>query len=267
MNNSMPTVLISSCDSYQDTWIPQFTLLDRYWPDVRQLPIVLSTETLTFKYEGMNILCPQLYVSNPDPRSVTWSRLLRETLEKAVHTELVLIHLDDYFLLSNVDTHRLEICCNYMIERKNIACISLVPVSPPYTATTDYPWLVKRAKNAPYLFSLMTGLWRKDRLLHFLRDHENPWYFERWGSLRARRYPDDFYAALAIDKHPIFDFQCQAYGISSGLWYPGARELFAKENINIDLSIRGIMPEVWKAPVCRRNWFKTAWNIFRSLMP
>lgn len=262
------TLVVCSHDAYQDAWMPLFTLFDRYWPGIRQVPIVLNTETLTYQYKGLNIICPQLYASCPNPKVVPWSRQLREILEQSVHTDMVLIFLDDFFLLSTVDKQRLEICCKYMIKHKNIACINLFPPPPPYMATTDYPWLVKREKNSPYLFNLQAGLWRKERLLHFLRDHESPWYFERWGSLRARRYPDDFYVALAInEKHLIFDYQPSIHGLSQGLWRPDTQELFDKEHINIDLSIRGVMPKGWKAPKPRRNWFKTAWNIFRSLRP
>jgi len=262
------TLVICSCDAYQDAWMPLFTLLDRYWQGIRQIPIVLNTETLTYKYEGMNILCPQLYASTPRPQSVPWSRRLRETIKQAVHTEQVLIFFDDYFLRSPVDTERLKICSDFMAANSNVGFITLFPIVPPYTPEPDYPWLVKRPKNAPYILNFQVGLWRKDRLIHFLRNHESPWYFERWGSLRARRYPDDFYAALAVDgRHLMFDYLASKEGLSGGMWFPDTQKLFDKENINLDLSIRGIIPEGWKAPVRRRNWFKTAWNIFLSLRP
>ncbi len=262
------TIVICSCDAYQDTWMPLFTLLDRYWAGIRQVPIVLNTETLSYQYEGMNILSPRLYASTPNPQSIPWSKRLRETIKQTVHTEQVLLFFDDYFLRGPVDTERLKICSDYMADNSNAAFIMLFPPPLPYTPTQDYPWLVKRPKDVPYIFNLQVGLWRKDRLLHFLRDHESPWYFERWASRRARRYPDDFYGALAIDgKHLMFDYLASKQGLSGGLWFPGTKELFDKEHIDLDLSIRGVMPEGWKAPVRRRNWFKTAWNIFRSLRP
>lgn len=263
------TVLVCSCDAYRDAWMPLFTLLGRYWPGIDQIPIVLNTETATYLHDKMNIACPQLYTSHPDPQSVPWSQRLRETLEHAVDTDLVLIYLDDFYLRSPVDTERLDVCINLMERNKNIANVGLFSCPPPYTPTEEHPWLVKRNKKAPYLFNLQTGLWRKDRLLYFIRDHESPWYFERWGSLRACRYPDDFYAAVSIDgKEAIFDYWPSKQGLSKGLWLPNTAELFEKEHIDIDLSLRGIMPEDWRAAQKhRRNWFKSAWNIFRSLRP
>jgi len=264
----MYTVVICSCDIHLDALPPLFTLFSRYWPNLKGVPIVLNTETATYQHDGFDVVFPQLFTDHPCPSSVPWSRRLRETLVHAVHTDLVLIYLDDFYLRSPVNTERLEICLRYIENKKNIANIQLYTCPLPYTSTKEYPWLVKREKKSPYLFSLQAGLWRKGRLLHFLRDHESPWYFERWGTIRGRRYPDDFYALMTVDGHQaIFDYWPSMQGLSNSLWLPKTRELFIKEGIKFDLSIRGVMPLDWKPPHKHRNWFKTAWNIFRSLRP
>lgn len=262
------TLVICTCDAYQDAWDPLFTLFERYWPSVKDIPIVLNTETVDYQREGFNILCPQLYKNHHNPKSVPWSKRLRETLIKAAKTDFVLIYLDDFYLRSSVNIERLDNCLQYIDEQKNAANILLFTCPFPYTTTKEYSWLVKREKKSPYLFSLQAGLWRKDRLLNFLRDHENPWHFEKWGTIRGRRYPDDFYALVNVDgKAAIFDYWPSMQGLSKNIWLPKTQELFDKEGINIDLSIRGIMPVGWQAPRPRRNWMKTAWNIFRSLRP
>jgi hypothetical protein len=261
-------VVICSCDAYEDAWPPLFTLFDRYWPGVKDVPIVLNTETLKYQYDGFNILCPQLYKEHSDIKLVPWSKRLRETLIEAVETDLVLIYLDDFYLRSPVNVERLDSCLRYMDENRNAANILLFTCPLPYTPTKKFPWLVKREKKSSYLFSLQAGLWRKDRLLEFLRDHENPWHFEGWGTIRGRRYPDDFFALVTIDgKQAIFDYWPSMQGLSKSMWLPKTQELFEKEGIKINLSIRGIMPVGWQAPRPRRNWIKTAWNVFRSLRP
>ncbi len=262
------TMVISTCDAYRDAWPPLFTLFHRYWPDL-DVPIVINTETAEYAHEGFNIICPQLYKRHPDPRSIPWSKRLRDTLTQAVDTDLVMLFLDDFYLRSRVNSERLDACLRLIRENEKTANVALLTCPKPFVeAVEGMPWLAKRSKRAPYLFNLQAGLWRKDRLLHFLRNHESPWYFERWGSIRGRRYPDDFYGVALVDgKEPIFDYDPAREGLSKGMWLPQTKELFESEGIQVDLSIRGVMPVNWHAPRKRRNWFKSAWNIFRSLRP
>jgi hypothetical protein len=181
-----------------------------------------------------------------------------------VDTELVLIYLDDFYLRSPVDVDRLDACVQFMIEDQKIACILLTGAPPPYKPVPEHSWLAKRSKSAPYLFSLQAGLWRKSRLLHFLRNHESPWYFERWGSIRGRRYPDDFYALAPGSGESIFNYR---HEIIRGMWRMDTAEFLLKEGILIDMSCRPTIMPNWEAPPHRRNWTKTAWNIWRSLRP
>lgn len=107
---------------------------------------------------------------------------------------------------------------NLIEENPLVANVGLYPCPAPFTAMAEHPWLVKRDKTAPYLFNLQAGLWRKDCLLHFLRDHESPWYFERWGSKRGQRYPDEFYGIVAKDNYDsIFDYWLSMQGMSKGM--------------------------------------------------
>ncbi len=267
-NNSICSLVICTCDSYQDAWPPLFTLFQRYWPSVRSFPIVLNTETAVYRHDGFDIYCPRLYKAHPAPSTVPWSKRLRETLVQTVHTDLVLLYLDDFYIRSPVNTERLQVCLSLMVANPEIANVCLTPCPQPYSVTRENAWLVKRSKKSPYLFGLQAGLWRKNRLLHFLRDHESPWAFERWGTIRGRRYPDDFYGT-AIDngKGAIFDYCPSTQGVSRGLWLPKTKELFDSEGIAIDTSIRGMMTLGWKPPRQRRNWLKTAWSVFRSLCP
>ena len=85
---------------------------------------------------------------------------------------------------------------------------------------------------------------------------------------RGRRYHDDFYAVDKTDgKQSIFDYCPSTQGLSQGLWLPGTAELFEKEGIQVDVSLRGITHCVPKPGFKKRNYVKTSWNIFRSLRP
>jgi len=46
------TILVNSCDKYEDAWYPLFKIMKAEWKD-RKWPIVLNTESKTFDYEDM----------------------------------------------------------------------------------------------------------------------------------------------------------------------------------------------------------------------
>lgn len=260
------TLIICSCDKYYDTWEPLFFLIKKYWTKLNA-PIILNTETKSFKYEGFNIFCPQIYKNYTNPYNVPWSRRLKETLVKFVETEFVLLFLDDFFLRSKVKNDRLEICLQKMNNDNNIANITLFSCPPPFTPSVETPWLVHRSKQAPYLFNLQAGLWRTNRLTKFLRDHESPWYFERWGSIRAKRYTDNFYGVQPIrNKEAIFDYDPTKHGITKGKWKTDTKFLFIDEGIDLDITLRGEIGNNYKS-TSKRNWPRTIWNIYKSLKP
>jgi hypothetical protein len=260
------TLVICTCDDYADAWNPLFSLFKKYWKDFSH-KVVLNTETKSFSYPGFDIKSPQLYEKN---QNIPWSKRLRETLINCVDTELVLIYLDDFYLQSHVDVDKLHTCCTIMAEDKSIANIQLFPCPPKYQQLEKYPWLVKREKSSPYLMNLQAGLWRKDRLLHFIREHENPWYFERWGSIRARRYADTILCINPdIKDNIVFDYDPSMIGLSKGKWLPKTKTFFDAENIEMDFSKRGIFEDDYKAKMKnnKREYIKSAINIFKSLKP
>ena len=55
------TVLVSSCDAYEDLWNPFFSIIKKEWPEVVDYPIVLNTESKAYTHDGLNIKCYQLY--------------------------------------------------------------------------------------------------------------------------------------------------------------------------------------------------------------
>ena len=48
------TIVVSSCDKYEDLWEPFFSILKANWPEL-DYQIVLNTETKKYKYPGLEI--------------------------------------------------------------------------------------------------------------------------------------------------------------------------------------------------------------------
>lgn len=262
------TVIVCTCDAYEDAWMPLFTLFSKYWKGLN-FKIVLNTETKSYKFPGLSIVSPQLYKNVKDYEKIPWSKRLKDVLKSYVDTELVLIYLDDFYLESEVNQTKLDTCINLMAQNPRIGNIQLFPCPPGYTVLDELPWLVKRKKGTPYYFNLQAGLWRTSRLIHFLREHESPWYFERWGSFRGRFFKDDFLCINPeIADNIIFDYNPLAYGLTKGKWRPKTKELFTKEKINLNTSIRGLCDnmEVINTPTFY-DYAKKIVNISKSLFP
>lgn len=229
------TIFVSSSDAYEDCWIPFFTLLDKYWPNC-SLPIVLNTNTKEFSYPGLNISCPM--VSARSGRKLAWGARLKKSLE-FVQDDIILFMLDDYFIQSPVVVDKVEELVELM-EKDDLTHIMLYPIPGP-NHMSQFPMLVERGQRAEYRFSFQVGLWRKERLSYYLREHEDPWHAERWGTRRAWTVKDSFFC---LDKSnfekngPIIDYLVTG-GLVGGKWVgEEVVSLFEDNSIEVDFSGR-----------------------------
>lgn len=95
------TILVNSCDNFEDCWHPFFKLLSIYWPDCAHR-IILNTEHKTFAYRGLSIRSSQVATAWSGSGRIPWSDCLLRCLEQ-VETEYVLYLQEDYFLNAPVD--------------------------------------------------------------------------------------------------------------------------------------------------------------------
>lgn len=237
--NEDVTIVVSSCDSYEDLWYPFFDLLKKNWKELPEYRIVLNTESKTFQMNGLSIECFSLFKPK---EKVQWGKRLIRTLQK-ISTEYVLFMLDDFFLKSEVDNEEI---CRVLEYMKNDPMISVFY----FTPTIDYeigeePYLGYRKLKADARWKLnaQAGLWRKDRFLEYIRPHEDAWIWERYGSERAKRYPEKFYGREKQAAR-IFDYEEDWGGaIHRGKWTPYAVEL-CKDKYDINFEVRGFEQNV-----------------------
>lgn len=234
------TVLVSSCDAYSDAWPPFFSILKTEWPDC-PYPIVLCTDGLPYHMEGLDIAT---YGLHPAGERVPWGQLLLEHLER-INTEYVLFLLEDFYFEAPVDQKRIEQCLGWLEADENIAMFSFIPTDPRHNIRDGkYPSFEKRPKNpdAPYVFNTQAAVWRRRRLMEFIRPHENPWEWEVNGSRRACRYPDDFYSA--VEGEPAIMWYPPGGVLYRGKWVEEyMAPLLEKHGIEMDLIQRGCKPD------------------------
>jgi len=91
-------------------------------------------------------------------------------------------------------------------------------------------------------------------LLEYLRAYENAWQFEEFGSKRAAILKHNFYVIdkneIVLNKNEIIPYIFT--GIIKGRWYEEVVDVFAKNEINIDYSIRGMVKDGPKKPFIKK---------------
>lgn len=239
------TILVNSTDSFEDCWVPFFTLLSAYWPGCTW-PIVLNTETKDFSFPGLNITCSKVgkaYRQNGRP---PWGWCLKQCLSQ-IQTDLILYVQEDYFLEGAVDVTQIKQLVEFMSghswSRQDCAHIGLTHFGShsPFHLTED-PLLWEVDRQADYRLSLQAGLWKTASLLQYVKNDDTGWNFEELGSHRAWRMNERF---LTVNRH-IFNpdgrqiFPYTHTGIIRGKWNKDAVvDLFAQHAIDVDFSIRG----------------------------
>lgn len=227
------TLLLCSCDAYEDTWVPFFTLLQRQWPQF-DLPIVLNTEHKVFTFPGFDICT----INQRYTKSIPWGQRMVDCLAN-IDTEYVLLMLDDFFLCESVDDTRFRQTLEWMRTDPKIAsfCFHIIK-DKNNVPDSRFPGFVKRPLRGEYRFNCQAGLWNTKQLANSIRPNENPWVWETLGNRRSFKSDMDYYCA--DDAYPpVFDYRFGS-GIIRGRWYlPYVQPLFKKYDITIDFSKRG----------------------------
>lgn len=151
------SILVNTCDSFEDCWEPFFRLWSLYWPDC-PARVYLNTEYKTYSGPEKNVVSLRSCAGRtiPGRKRATWSECLKWALE-AMETDTVLYMQEDYFLTGPVDGGAVERYAEQMRAHPEIPCIQLTPEGIParepsryeglFTSDPDYP--CTRAARAP----------------------------------------------------------------------------------------------------------------------
>jgi hypothetical protein len=235
-------LLVSSCDAYEDCWLPFFTLFARYWPSPTRL-IYLNTETKHFTYRGLPLMCPA--PGQPSSTRLPWSARLLRCLD-VIPYRYVLYLQEDYFLTDAVDVPRIDAFVDLM-RRHGISHIGLERgLTGPSGPKSEHRFLSYVGPRADYRISAQAGLWDVAALRSYLRRHETVWEFEWYGTRRAWRKHDTF---LYVDREYEQTFGKKVFpyvptGVVQGRWVREVvQDLFATHGIEIDYRVRGFHDE------------------------
>jgi hypothetical protein len=240
--NSSPsasfTLLVNSCDAFEDCWFPFFTLLERYWPAPRP-KIILNTEYKDWSFPSLAI--ETTAVQHGIERRLSWSECLSRALDK-VETPLLLYMQEDYFIEAPVDVGRVEDAAAMMLADPSIRYVGLTHFGAGTPILPDArPNMSRIGARATYRLSTQAGLWRTDTLRSYLLPWESGWMFELLGTVRSWKRDELF---LTLDRQktaPAVVYQHT--GIVKGQWSSFVPALFAREGIAVDFAERGFHDE------------------------
>lgn len=256
-------VMLLTCDKNSDLWGMFFYFFQKNWGKYKG-DVFVNTETkkpLNINFPDNRIVTSKISFTDKDP----WSFRLKKALNQ-VDNEYVLLIMDDFFLSDIVDNDEIDRCVEYMENDLNIACFNFQPINGPSIANAFGRYELKD-KKVRFRLNLQVSLWRKSSLVKFIRNHENPWQFELWGSLRIRRYEDKIYHLKEGEKK-VFDYYFGGV-IADGKWRTEKSCSFLKENgFNIDFNIRGIYNDndIRKTEISKRLFIVKVFQVIKSLI-
>ncbi len=259
------TILVNSCDAYEDLWMPFFTMFEKNGSDLTKLKIILNTETKAFKFSKLNVLCLQLYSKE---ESVEWGKRLRKTLE-SIKTDYVFCLLDDFFLRRKMDKKDIQIierCIEILDSDTNVGAINLIPMDGVEKESEKYEGFCLAPKGTEYRCNAQACIWRKNVLYNSVLDDESPWIWEIYGNYRNNIIMDSDIYFLKNGVREPYDYGYINYNeteedgsyvlaspVMRGKWYlPLVKKLFEENDINMDYNHRGVYRNSIKT-VIKRN--------------
>lgn len=264
MTKDTYSLFVNTTDSFEDCWLPFFTLFKKYWPDFSGI-IYLNTETKNFSFEGLHIVC----LHN---QQKIWSECVKTALEK-IDSEYVLYLQEDYFFKDFVKTDLLNQYFELM-KKEHIDCLHLTDqhCQPVYLkpSANGIQEISQKAKDR---ISCQAAFWKKEVLLSYLQQKETGWQFETYGTMRAHYLNHRFFT---IDRNTIKlnSFEIIPYiftAIYKGKWIKEVEPLLKKNKIDVDLSKRGfyspakisfskrLIAKIKRQP----KYFLTQWDIIK----
>lgn len=231
----MCSVIVNSCDKYEDAWYPFFELVKKYWKDC-SFPFFLNTENKFYKHPGMDITTIN-YVPSIDKN--TWGDRMLQCIDK-IDTPFVILFLEDFFLQQPVDEQELDSCISMMEENENIVAIYFKQIE---GYTNQYEFNDKyyhMAENKRYKLNLQAGLWRTEILKQLISKDDSPWSLEEEGCARDTN-PNHIYLCSKCGTHtdmqncvfPYLTGRNTGYGIWQGKWMWNNDKLFSSNGIRL----------------------------------
>lgn len=230
IENADITILVNSCDFYEDAWDPFFKLLKIQWPNC-PYKMVLNTENKEYECKFMDVRTIKT------GKEASWTARLRSAL-KQIESKYILFFLEDFFLLSKVREESFSKAIEIITNDDKVGLVHFIPSEismniPEYNLDDCFYELPVRKRT--FRTRVAVSLFRKEYFLRLLYKDENPWQYERESHFRS------MFAGYKIirqdyDLYPptftyVLDHAC-GIGITSKKWLINSKAFFESMGIN-----------------------------------
>jgi hypothetical protein len=239
------SLLVISCDKYQDLWRPFFHQFWKHWPDC-PFPVHLGANAAAFAHTRVTTL-----QAGPDE---SWSKNLRWFLEQ-LRTDYVLTLLDDYFLDRSIATGDVLQHLRHLQSLRG-TLMRLFPKPGPDGWQQPGQAFGAIHRDAPYRVSAQPAIWNRTRLLNLLDDTEDAWQWEWQGTERSRTLPG-FYAT----SRPVIPYR---HVVERGEWFWFAARSCRRWDIGCDWDARKVMNPLTAGKKAINRWRK---DLVSSCLP
>ena len=235
MTNDRCSILVNSCDKYEDAWIPFFKLAEKYWPNC-PYRYFLNTERKAFKVSGIDVEVLNLQDGYVE-QQVPWGKRIKGCLER-IDTPYVILFLEDFFFQAPVNQEELNRCIGIMESDKRYVAIYFKQIDGFKDVYEKEPKYFLMSENKMYKLNLQAGLWRKADLEALIGDEDTPWSFEFVAQNRLVGQDKLFLCSKAGTHYdyegavfPYLTGRTTGYGIWTGKWLWNNDRLFKKNGI------------------------------------
>lgn len=230
-------IVVNTCDAYEDVWALFFCAFQEYWPDCKY-KIILNTEAKQKAPDGVDV---HIHNFNSSNGKDMWGLRFKQTLE-ACDSEYVLMLYDDFILEGPVDREKIINCTKWLRDNPDIAVFYFNNI--PVNLNIDdgrFENFELMPKRGDYKLNSAPSIWRREKLLQFIEDKDNPWAWEFFGSYRTYVAPDLFYCVKKGCEN-IYPYNYTMGGaIYRGKWVGEVvLPLIKKYNLKIDINSRGL---------------------------
>ena len=210
-NLSNFSILVISCDSRDDLWLPFFTLPEKYWPNQSQTYIIVETKTVPFE----NIID----INNKIPSTL---RSRFKNALKRIDSGYAIVLLDDFFIRKAVDKNIFYNSLEFLKNINQASVFYYLDTGPSFKEQfidnkkhSEYELAIKLAW---YKLNLQAPLWKKDDLISYVNDFDTTWNFEMLG-IKYLKIEYDFYYLKFNSKSVInYGFKSTGIGFFRGKW-------------------------------------------------
>ena len=257
------TLVINTCDAYQDVLGVFFQAFKDLWPDC-PYSVVINTELANLDYQAR--VHNYFGVKGED----NWGERLRLTLS-SIDSEFVLMLYDDFILDGPVENSRIEHALQLLREQVNAAVVYLVNTSLPLVSSNKDRIFVPVKDKADYRLNSSPAIWRRQALMGYTAPDDTPWAWEVFGTYRSWGDGHIFYS-LNPKEADIYPYNYSKGGaIYRGKWVREVVDkLSPKYKLDINWSQRGYASDAHfekRSLMWKIRFMKTGFNMvgFKAL--